>query len=87
LRGWLGPYTAEEWEQLAHGEEPIACHLSIEESGSWDGALQCRGAASYRANVAKSPRDPEVVVGPKDPNVFGFREFRTYHEEVDGSQA
>ena len=66
--GWLGPLTAGEWVELVHSDEAIACHETIEEEGRWDTPRirQCAGAASYRANVAKCPRDPEVAVGPVD---------------------
>lgn len=75
-KGWLGPYDADEWVMLAHSDEPIACHQTIPgnvDIGDWetDGMKQCRGAASYRANVCKSPRDPQVARGPVDrENVF-----------------
>lgn len=79
--GWLGPYEAETWVRMAHGEIPIACHQTIKEDRSWEGAKQCAGAAAYRANVAKSPRDREVAVGPKREDVFASpQEFKEYHE-------
>lgn len=76
---------------MAHGEEPIACHTSIPDSDEspddvflgWDepGALQCAGAAIYRANVHKSPRDSAIAILPADlETVFGFGEFREHHE-------
>lgn len=55
---------------MAHGETAIACHRTIKVSGSWEGARQCAGAASFRANVFKSPRDPEVADGPPRDDVF-----------------
>ena len=83
--GWLGPYDALTWVLLAGSEEPIACHQTIRESGSWDGAFQCAGAATYRANSCKSPRDPAVAVGPTDhENVFSnSMEFINHHERKD----
>lgn len=86
--GWLGPYTAEEWWQLAHSDQPIACHITIPESGEEDwevkGILQCAGAAIYRTNVHKSPRDPEVATLPGDlETVFGFGEFVAHHERKE----
>ncbi len=78
--GWLGPFTAEEWFALAHSDEVIACHLSLDRSdGEW---IQCAGAAIYRSNVAKSPRHPEILTLPADlDTVFGFGEFVPYHIE------
>jgi hypothetical protein len=80
--GWLGPYTAQEWIEMAHSDVPIACHRTIAtpESG-WDGALQCAGSASFRANVAKSPRDPRVAQQPPRDDVFQSNaEFIDHHE-------
>lgn len=89
MRGWLGPFSAEEWLELAHGENPIACHQTIHHAddngeGDWDdpGMRQCRGAAIFRANVCKRPRDPEVAHGPVDrDSVFGRSdEFLAHHD-------
>ncbi len=84
MPGWLGPHTAEEWVAGAHGEDEIACHMSIKEDGEWDGAKQCRGAAMYRANVAKRPRNPDVAVGPVDRELVFSRpdEFTTHHASL-----
>lgn len=82
--GWLGPFTAGEWVALAHAEEPIACHATIEVEDDWStpGIRQCAGAAIYRSNVAKRPRDPEVALLPADRDaVFASPiEFTRHHE-------
>lgn len=80
--GWLGPYTAERWVEIAHSDAPVACHKTIRESGSWDGAFQCRGLASFRANVCKMPRDEAVETGPVDHSaVFSTgSEFMAHHD-------
>lgn len=79
--GWLGPFTAEEWILAIHSDEPIACHETITVSTSWEGALQCRGAAIFRENVHKLPRDHDVVTGPADERrVFASNaEFMEHH--------
>lgn len=79
-RGWLGPMTADEWLEAVHGETPIACHKTISGDG-WEGASQCRGAASFRANVCKAPRNDSVAVGPADRDgVFATSaEFKEHH--------
>jgi hypothetical protein len=74
---------------MAHGEVPIACHTSIDpcstnEDGytDWDqeGLLQCSGAARFRANAMKMPRDPDVAHGPKDDKIFKLTsEFLEHH--------
>lgn len=89
LPGLLGPNTAEEWVALAHSEEPIACHTTIDPDACdsdgearWThpGIRQCAGAAIYRSNVFKSPRNPEVHRLPADPElVFVRGEFEAHH--------
>jgi hypothetical protein len=77
---------ADEWVACAHSDEPIACHQTIVDDDDWDaeGIKQCRGAAQYRANVCKSPRDREVVVGPADREAIFSNpmEFKAHHERV-----
>jgi hypothetical protein len=73
--GWLGPCDADEWVAIAASDTPIACHQTIDEGageGDWTqpGIRQCAGAASFRRHIFKMPRDPEVVVGLPNPNVF-----------------
>lgn len=86
--GHLGPYSAETWCRIAHGESAIACHLTIKDTdseghGDWEhpAMRQCRGAAIFRENVLKSPRNPEVVTGPTDTqSVFATNdEFIEHH--------
>lgn len=67
---------------MAHGEVAIACHLTITNE-SWDdaGMRQCAGAAIYRANVAKAPRSPDVIVLQPDRDKVFCRstEFIAHH--------
>lgn len=87
--GWLGPLSGKQWVAAAHGEVAIACHMTIKDTdeegnGDWShpDIRQCRGAAIFRANVCKSPRDPEVAVGPADEErVFRWDdEFLSHHD-------
>jgi hypothetical protein len=87
--GWLGEHTtAAEWVALAHGEQPIACHMTITEAdesgvGDWTHPQirQCAGAAIYRANVGKMPRRPDVARAAADTDtVFTWGEFEAHHE-------
>lgn len=82
--GWLGPYDASEWIELAHSDAPIACHRTVEVDDEWDGHVrQCAGAATYRRNICKRPRDPEVAVAdqPDTESIFGLpHEFMEHHE-------
>lgn len=74
LAGWLGGDEPMEWVSMLHSETRIECH-------TLKGA-QCAGAAVYRANVAKSPRDPSILVLPRDTrNVFATPdEFLKHHK-------
>lgn len=54
LAGWVGGNTPEEWAELAQSELRIWCHLR--------GYLECRGAAIFRRNIAKLPRDASVLL-------------------------
>lgn len=85
-RGWLGPFTAQEWIDIVQGDEGIACHRTVKHEGKWEGALQCRGAAIFRENIFKSPRNSEVITGPVNRElVFGSsREFLEHHEIMKG---
>lgn len=81
-RGWLGPLSADDWLALAHADAPIACHKTIEVSEQWtDATRQCAGAAIFRGNVCKSPRDPRVAVLHADRDrVFGWNDqFKAHH--------
>lgn len=89
-QGWLGPLTPEMWVEGVHSDAPIACHQTIvrvgdDGLGSWDDPAmrQCRGAAIFRANVCKMPRDTNVVTGPADEEtVFASNaEFLAHHEK------
>ena len=86
--GWLGPFTAQQWLYLVHGEEPIACHETIvDDDDDWDNGTirQCHGAAQYRRNVAKKPLNPEIAVCEHrdTSDVFATpSEFLTHHERV-----
>lgn len=73
LAGWLGSATREEWLGDAHGEARIECHTLI--------GAQCAGAAIYRANVSKLPRDGSLLRLPSNPElVFADKhEFWDHH--------
>ena len=74
LPGWLGSASVEEWVAEAHGEGVIECHALT--------GAQCAGAAIYRTNVCKSPRDPSILLLPADrERVFAApKEFTSHHD-------
>lgn len=73
LPGWLGGSTPEEWLRAAHADGRIDCHVIANQ--------QCAGAATYRRNVGKLPRDKSLLVLPPDrAKVFATpAEFAAYH--------
>lgn len=75
VRGWLGPLTAEEWMIVAHSDRKLMCHT---------GDKQCAGAAIFRANVCKHPRDPEALELPRNTKkVFSWdNEFLAHHAKA-----
>jgi hypothetical protein len=84
LPGWLGPHTAEEWNAGVHGDDEIACHLTIPDGDTEEDTSKmttCSGAAIHRANVCKSPRRvPRENTLPADrETVFGYGEFLAHH--------
>lgn len=86
--GWLGPMPGEDWISLAMSDEPIACHETIKETdddgnGDWSDPRmrQCTGAAIFRRNNGKLPRNSEDAAA----SVSADREtvFATRHEFLD----
>lgn len=81
--GYVGPHNAQTWRDAIHGDAPIACHKTITADGettTW--THQCAGAAIYRSNVHKLPRDPDVVTLPPDRDLVFARdgEFLEHHD-------
>lgn len=80
--------TAEQWCDVAHSDLPIACHTTIKTvdetgHGEWSEMKQCTGAAIFRANVGKLPRDHRVIAAdePDTELVFAWDdEFIDHHE-------
>ncbi len=75
VAGWLGPLKPEEWVEAARSDIRVPCHVISNQ--------QCAGAAIYRANTCKSPRDPGALKLPKDAKkVFSAitgSDFIEYH--------
>lgn len=75
LEGWLGSMTADEWLIAVHREDVVECH-------TLKGA-QCAGAATYRGNICKLPRDKTTLRLPADRvKVFATpAQFKEHHED------
>lgn len=73
LKGWLAGCSPEDWITMVHGEAQIDCHCTTNQ--------QCAGAAIYRANVCKSPRDQTLLMlEPNTTLVFASpSEFTAHH--------
>lgn len=83
--GHLGPYTAEHWAEIAHSEAPIMCHRTLRHGDHQftDPEIrQCRGAAIFRANIFKTPRNPTAARAEERDTETVFRwddEFIEHH--------
>jgi hypothetical protein len=76
LPGWLGSMNADEWVQAVHGEALIDCHTTDK---------QCAGAAIYRANNCKVPRDRTILQLPANrQKVFASPVEFIKHHNGDG---
>jgi len=75
LPGWLGDRAPERWMQSVLGDAPIYCHVLLPH--------QCMGAATFRANICKIPRDRTAIAAlPDRSKVFGMpAEFLKHHKE------
>lgn len=82
--GFTGPESPQDWVDCAHAEGYIACHKTIQGTvdGETEWSHQCAGAAIFRANVHKVPRDREVTTLPADrESVFASnQEFIEHHD-------
>jgi hypothetical protein len=74
LSGWLGDGKPAEWIEMLHGETRIECHTLA--------GAQCAGAAIYRTNVAKLPRDRSLLrlVGDRVGVFTSPQQFLEHHE-------
>lgn len=85
LAGWLGEMSPEEWVKAALADGQIQCHALV----GPDGPVHCAGAAIFRANLCKVPRDPDALRLPPDRKaVFAMPdEFRRHHDGRSTSAA
>ncbi len=82
-RGWVGNIAPEEWVVIATREVTIPCHLAGPKGLLGGGGKQCAGAAIYRSNTGKRPRDPEIYHLPPDREVVFATpmEFVAHHRD------
>ncbi len=73
LRGWLGGHSVDDWLEAVQSDARIDCHAL--------NGIECAGAAIYRDNICKLPRDLDVLRLDGDTErVFdGPAEFRQHH--------
>lgn len=79
LPGWLAQMSTEQWLRVVHGDGRMECHTR---TNAADGtAWHCAGAAIFRANVCKVPRDDSLLRLPADRvRVFATNaEFSAHH--------
>jgi hypothetical protein len=77
LKGWLGSMPLPDWIRAIQGESRIDCHTLI--------GPQCAGAAIFRANICKKPRDKSLLVLPPDDSLVfsSVEEFTKHHGKKD----
>lgn len=83
-RGWLGEGRldyAKTYMQHALGDHDISCHMQT--------ANSCAGLATFRRNICKTPRDPQVAavtqaVQPDRETIFATpQQFLDHHTITD----
>lgn len=90
--GFFGDQIPEDFAAPALSGDMIICHKTVKIEGrdySQPGLRQCAGAAAFRANVGRPPRDPRVTMGELDPDgIFATTgEFLDHHARTSGSNA
>ncbi|CAB4951936.1 unannotated protein [freshwater metagenome] len=88
--GFFGPQIPEEFAAPALSGDMIICHKTVKVEGrdfGQPGLRQCAGAATFRANIGRRPRDPDVSFGEPDPDgIFATTgEFLDHHAPRSGS--
>lgn len=65
-KGWLGPWTAEEMQSLAHSENEFICHKEVNKLSQTMNSEEigrvgnhCVGMLRYRNNICKSSKNPK----------------------------
>lgn len=83
IPGWLGSHDDPKWwMRVAHGEGRMECHArKAPNDGSW----HCAGAAIFRANICKVPKDSSILALPGDTKkVFSWdNEFEAHHNKKE----
>ena len=81
VNGWLGDMSIEQWISCVVGESRLECHTLL--------GAQCAGAAIFRSNIAKRPRDRSLLLLPQNRTlVFSTPgEFQTHHMMVPRSRS
>jgi hypothetical protein len=76
--GWLAGLKPSDWIAKVHSDLRMDCHTLKDNKGKH---FQCAGAAIYRANVCKSPRDFNILRLKADTkHVFSWKEFEEHHK-------
>lgn len=77
LKSWLGGLSVTQWLAGVHLEMRVECHV-------FEGA-QCAGAAIFRGNICKLPRDPDTLRLPADhKKVFSNdHQFEEHHGDIE----
>jgi hypothetical protein len=82
IPGWLGDIPAQTFINIALSDERYDCHTKKTDKRKHH---QCAGMATFRANLCKAPRDPEVLQLKADREKVFARpgEFLSHHYKLN----
>lgn len=89
--GWTGPASPDTWASTASTDQVILCHMTMTEIRDGKAVMtnpdlrQCAGAAQFRTNIYKSPRNPTIATAEErtTEKVFATSaEFYEHHQAV-----
>jgi hypothetical protein len=95
IKGWLGPWTAEELQNMIHGENTFICHQEINDMSETyskeeieEDGEHCVGFLRYRNQVCKRSRDQNQLARQDelkeidDQEVLGAFQLVDHHKDV-----
>ena len=87
VRGWFGPYKAEDYFKGAMAESVLQCHMTTNNPGK---ERHCTGGALFRHKILKMPRHPIQAAHQRAcvekygvDGILGAREFSVHHKMDD----
>lgn len=96
LRGWLGPWTVQDFEDFIHKEGVFICHVDLKQKLDqgmtneevMEEGEHCVGMLRYMNSVCKLSRDKDKAAAQhrvaeiKDKPLISPFQFRAYHDPL-----